>query len=73
MCGIGVFGTGQPVIQISQHKHCISGIQRQCLILPLDMKPAMPLHNQVEAGPRQTLSTGVPATAITADMKKAGL
>jgi hypothetical protein len=37
------------------------------------MQPALAVHNQVETRTGQAMGAGVPVTAITADVKQAGV
>ena len=64
-------GARQPIIQVPQQKHRVPGLQPQALLLLINMQPAMTLHDQVEARPRQAVGAGVPAAAITAHMEQA--
>lgn len=64
---------GQAIGKVTQQEHGISLFQAHRLRLAVDVQPAMPLHHQVKAGAAHALGAGVPATAVAADMKQAGI
>ncbi|MNH26616.1 hypothetical protein D3C79_866780 [compost metagenome] len=64
---------GEAIGKVAQQEYCISLLQAHRLRLTVDVQPAISLHHQVEAGAAHTLGAGVPATAIAADMKQAGI
>ncbi|MNP35060.1 hypothetical protein D3C76_1283780 [compost metagenome] len=64
---------GQPIAQVAQQEHRVAGLQAHSVGLAIEVQPAMPLHHQVETGPAHALGAGVPATAVAADMKQAGI
>ncbi|MNF03442.1 hypothetical protein D3C80_2027620 [compost metagenome] len=64
---------GQSIGKVAQQEHGISLFQAHRLRLAIDVQPAMALHHQVETGAAHALGAGVPATAVAADMKQAGI
>ena len=69
----GLLRAGQPVVQVLQQEHRITSFQALRLGQPVDMQPAVPLHDQVETGPGQALGTGMPAAAVASDVEQAGV
>lgn len=64
---------GQAIGQVTQQEHGITFLQANGLRLAVNVQPAMALHHQMKAGPAHALGTGMPAAAIAAYMKQAGI